>query len=101
MELTFDFQNLGDAIDSAEVTSAWFTSGGEDVAEFEITPSEFGPFDAGEFVSLPATKVVGSLFPSAGCESLACGGKYDVAITFDVDGSEVPTSVSVTVECVY
>jgi hypothetical protein len=99
VSFTLDFDNQGAAVTSADVTSARLLMGGVEVRTFDLAPSSFGPFDAGETASEPVSKVDGSGMPATGCQNIQCGGEHDIEVVLDVDGGVAIATSTVTVMC--
>jgi hypothetical protein len=101
LSVTLEFDNPGLGIGTADVTAARLSSGGVEVISFDVSPASFGPFDPDDMTISATTKVDGSASPQNGCETVECGGEYDLEIVFDVEGTEVIGTTTVTVECVF
>jgi hypothetical protein len=101
LSVTMFFDNPGDGIGTADVTEARLSSGGVEAVSFDLTPASFGPFDPNDMTNGDATKVDGSATPQNGCDTVECGGDYDLEIVFDVDGTEVFATTTVTVVCAF
>lgn len=98
LELT----NTGDAPATATVTSAVFVdAGGMQAATLDVMPDAFGPVAAGDSTQIMVSKVVGSLAPANGCETLQCGQSYTLELVLDVDGVEVIASDTADVGCAF
>lgn len=101
VSVTMFFDNPGDGIGTADVTDARLSSGGAVAVSFDLSPASFGPFDPNDLTNADATKVAGSAVPQNGCDTVQCGGDYDLEIVFDVDGTEVFATTTVTVQCAF
>ncbi len=101
LSVTLEFDNPGEGIGTADVTAARLSSGGEEVVSFDVAPASFGPFDPDDMTTSATMKVDGSASPQNGCDTVECGGDYDLEIVFDVEGTEVIGTTSVTVQCAF
>jgi hypothetical protein len=99
VSVTLFFDNPGEGIGTADVTAARLSSGGVEEVSFDLMPASFGPFDPGDMTTADAMKVDGSAMPQEGCETVQCGGDYDLEIVFDVEGTEIVGTATVTVMC--
>lgn len=101
LSVTLEFDNPGEGIGTADVTSARLLDGDTEVVSFDVAPASFGPFDPGDMTTSATMKVDGSAMPQNGCDTVECGGEYDLEIVFDVEGTEVIGTTSVTVQCAF
>jgi hypothetical protein len=67
-------------------TGAFLSAGGVQLASFQITPVNLGSIAPGGTVSSAFDKVVNSLMPAAGCNTIACSSMVRTIIFYDGPG---------------